>query len=478
MTKPIPWKCKDIIKATGGSLLSGEGESLFENISINSREISPNTLFVAIKGNNHDGHDFISHALENGASGFLINREKDSVFHNLKKGREEMTCLAVEDTITALGDLASFNIKRSGVLVASITGSSGKTTTKEMTAAILGKGFNTLATPGNYNNNIGLPLTVFKLNPFHEWAVLELGMNRPKEIETLADICNPDIGVITNIGNAHIGAFDSIEGIAAAKAELVEKIKDDGVLVLNGDDPRVVQIGERTSKRLLVYGTGSNAEIKAEKIKKKQEGIFFTLNLPGERIDIALKAHGEFMVLNGLAAASVGFLAGLSGAKIKAGLEEFVPVGGRFNLLETENGVHIINDTYNANPDSMKAAMGILNSLKGNQRGLLVLGDMLELGKHGDSMHMAVGVFAVDSGASKLYLTGRFADQVAKGALSRGMMHQNIFTGTKKGAVEALLRETVPGDWILVKGSRGLSMEDVVTGLIYRLSLRARSKIT
>ncbi|HBN26711.1 MAG TPA: UDP-N-acetylmuramoyl-tripeptide--D-alanyl-D-alanine ligase, partial [Desulfobacteraceae bacterium] len=465
MTKLLSWKCKDIIKATGGSLLTGEKGDLFENISINSREICPNTLFVAIKGNNHDGHDFMAHALKNGTSGFLINREKLPVLHNLETGKEKITCLAVEDTIIALGDLASFNIKRSGVSVVAITGSSGKTTTKEMTAAVLGKGFNTLSTPGNYNNNIGLPLTAFKLGPFHQWAVLELGMNRPEEIKNLAGICNPDIGVITNIGHAHIGAFDSIEGIVAAKAELAEKIKNNGVLVLNGDDPRVLQIGKRTSKRLLVYGTGSNAEIKGEKIKKIPEGISFTLNLPGEKINIEIKAHGEFMVLNGLAAAAAGFLAGLDGTKIKAGLEEFLPEGGRFNLLETKNGIHIINDTYNANPDSMKAAMGTLNSLRGNKRGLLVLGDMLELGKHGDSMHMAIGAFAADSGAEKLYLTGAFADQIARGALNRGMTHQNIFVGTKKEAVEALSRETTPGDWVLVKGSRGSSMEDVVTGL-------------
>ena len=466
MKNPIPWTFEEIIKATGAELISGNKKCCFNGISINSRQISTGDLFVAIKGKNHDGHDFINHALSAGATGFLANKERIAEFQNTHKRKRGLVCGLVKNTIKALGDLASFNIKRSGVSVVAITGSSGKTTTKEMTASILSKRFNTLSTIGNYNNNIGLPLTVFKLNSSHDWAVLELGMNKPKEIEELATICAPDIGIITNIGHAHLKAFDSINGIMDAKGELLGKIKQDGVVILNADDPRAVQLGERTSKRILFYGTGDNAAIKAEKIKEKTTGISFTMILPKATVDINLKAHGKFMVSNGLAAASAGFLAGLSAAEIQSGLEDFKPVDGRMNILKTESGINLIDDTYNANPDSMKAAITTLISLKKDKRGILVLGDMLELGKDEKSMHTTLGSLAADSGAAKIYLTGRFSARVADGALNKGMTMQNIFTGTKKEIIKDLTQTARRGDWILVKGSRGAHMENIVSELI------------
>jgi len=456
----IPWTTAEILEATKGDLLCGDVKHVFEGVSIDSRTISVNELFIAIKGNVHDGHDFASDVMTGGVRGLIISKD-DAGTDWQNKG---IVCVAVSDTTKALGDLASFNRRRTDVSVVAITGSNGKTTTKEMTASVVSTRYKTLSTKGNFNNEIGLPLTLLDLKNSHQWAVLELGTNRPGEIDRLGEICIPDIGVITNIGFAHLEGLGSIEGVMNAKGELLKRIKPEGTAVLNADDSRVLYLSTKTSRKVLYFGLSEDARIKALNVNETTTGISFTLVLPEERVPIKLRTSGRFMVSNALAAASVGYIIGLSLEEIKAGLECFQPVKGRINIFDIR-GVHIIDDTYNANPDSMEAAIRILSSLKGNSRGILVAGDMLELGEHAESMHRKIGALFARSNIARLYITGEFAKAVANGARKEDKNLMDIFIGAREEILEDLKKSLLPGDWVLVKGSRAMGMEKIVEGL-------------
>ena len=461
----MPWTTAEILAATRGNILFGDIERSFAGISIDSRTVSAGDLFVAIKGNLHDGHNFAGEALEQGVKGLLINKDKTGALPVDQWRKKGIVCVVTDDSTKALGGLASFNRKRLPVSVIAITGSNGKTTTREMTAAVVSRRFSTLSASKNFNNEIGLPLTLLNLNASHKWAVLELGMNRPGEIGRLAEICLPDVGVITNIGHAHLGEFDSIEGIMHAKGELLGKIKPNGTAVLNADDPRIVQLAGKTSKNSLFFGLSKSATVRAVEVKKKGRRIFFSLTLPAESVSIYLDSPCHFMVSNALAAAAVGYLLGLNAKEIKTGLEYFKPVQGRMNILKTSRGINIIDDTYNANPDSMAAAIITLKSLKRNKRGVVVAGDMLELGKHAESMHKKIGSLAARSGMARLYVTGGFAKVVAAGARDENMNSRDVVVGTKKEILEDLTEWLGPDDWVLVKGSRAMGMETIVEGI-------------
>ena len=365
-----------------------------------------------------------------------------------------------------MGDLAAFNRKRINISVVAITGSNGKTSTRKMTAGVVSRRFCTLATSGNFNNEIGLPLTMLNLSRDHKWAVLELGMNRPGEIKRLAEICSPDVGVITNIGPAHLEGLGSLDAVMQAKGELLGEIKPTGTAVLNADDPRLMQLADYTTRNVLLFGLSKNAEIKALEVGRKGLGLSFTLVLPEESILVDLKTPASFMVSNALAAAAAGYCLGLTAREIKEGLEDFEPVKGRMNILKTRKGIHIIDDTYNANPGSMAAALKTLKSLKGNSRGILVAGDMLELGEHAESMHRKIGSISARADIARLYVTGQFAETVAAGARDEDMASGDIFTGTKEEILDGVTGWLGPGDWVLVKGSRGMAMETIVKGLL------------
>ena len=460
------WMTSDILEATNGDLLCGTVTHAFADVSIDSRQISEDDLFIAIIGNTHDGHRFVSDVVKSGISGIMINRNKANRQSIGQWNQQGLVCVAVDDTVKSLGDLAAFHRRRSNIQVIAITGSNGKTTTKDMTAAVVSRRFTTLSTHGNFNNEIGLPLTLFKLEPRHQWAVLELGTNGPGEIKRLAEICQPDIGVITNIGPAHLEGLGSLEGVMQEKGELLKNIKPNGKAVLNADDPRVVQLRGKTSKDVLYFGLSEDALIRAMSIQKKGDGVSFTLRLPPATVSVNLKLPGDFMVSNALAASAVGSLLGLSAQEVKAGLEDFRPARGRMNVLKTKNGVHIIDDSYNANPVSMEAAMMTLKSMKGNKRGILVAGDMFELGDQAEAMHQKIGSAAARSGITKLYVTGEYAATVAKSARDEDMASGDIFTGTMEEIFKDMAERLQPGDWVLVKGSRGMGMEKIVNWLL------------
>jgi UDP-N-acetylmuramoyl-tripeptide--D-alanyl-D-alanine ligase len=461
----IIWTLSDILKATGGELLSGDPLQGFENIGIDSRDIRPRDVFVAIAGDIHDGHTFVDDVVQQGVSGLVVNREKSADLPVADWQTGQIACVAVADTTRALGDLAAYHRSRTDVPLTAITGSNGKTTTRQMTAQVMAQKYRTLATIGNYNNQIGVPLTLLRLSGEYEQAVVELGTNSPGEIARLAQICAPDIGVVTNVGPAHLEGLGSLDGVMREKEQLIKHLKAGGKAVLNADDRRVYQMANRTEREVLLFGLSKNAGIRATAVNERTGGISFTLHLPDEHLTVSLNVPGQFMVLNALAAAAVGYLLELSAEEIKAGLESFEPVWGRMDIFQTANGIHIIDDTYNANPESMKAAITTLRTLRRNNRSLVVAGDMLELGDQSEALHKQVGAWAAAANIHKLLVTGEFANAVAAGAMKAKMKPADIFTGSRDEIIDTLKQSLKTGDWVLIKGSRGARMETVVEDL-------------
>jgi UDP-N-acetylmuramoyl-tripeptide--D-alanyl-D-alanine ligase len=462
---PMDWSVDDCLRAARGELLGNSQAVRFGGICIDSRQISGHDLFVAIKGEVHDGHRFAAEVVQKGVRGLMVARDRLADLPWQDWVRDGIVCISVADTTRALGDLAAYHRRRNRVSVAAITGSNGKTTTRQMTAAVVSRRYRTLSTRKNFNNDIGLPLTLFELSPDHQWAVVELGMNAPGEIRRLAEICYPNIGVITNIGPAHLAGVGSIEGVMKAKGELLEILAPEATAVLNADDKRVTALAARTDARIVTYGITEKAQVRATDVSETARGSRFTLRLARERIPIDLNIPGRFMIANALAAAAVGHIIDLPVEEIKTGLERFEPIGGRMNVVDMPNGIHIIDDTYNANPGSMQAALATLQALCKGHRSVFVAGDMKELGTHSQSLHREIGTLAARSGIARILAVGEFAGEVASAAVAEGMPSGNIMTGSKQDILKALRDFLQAGDWVLVKGSRGMTMEEIVQGL-------------
>jgi UDP-N-acetylmuramoyl-tripeptide--D-alanyl-D-alanine ligase len=458
----MQWTLEQIIKATKGRLLYGPPGRQFSGISIDSRASEPGQVFVAIRGERHDGHAFVDQVVAGGVRGLLIEHNSVAPIEHEAHRKAGAACVAVDDTVRALGALAAHQRNLFDIPVVAVTGSNGKTSTRQMTALVAARTFRTLSTVGNLNNEIGVPLTLFHLHGQHQAAVIELGMNHPGEIDRLGAICRPKIGMITNVAPAHLEFLHTLEGVARAKGELIAHIDPQGTVVLNRDDPHVSGLASSARCRVLYFGMSADAHVRAEKIAEKKAGVFFDLLLPSGRIAVQLQTPGRFMVSNALAAAAAGHLLGMAAEQIKAGLESFTPVKGRLNLATTENGVHLIDDTYNANPSSMVAAMDTLDALKGSGRAFVVLGDMLELGPQAPALHRRIGERAAACMPVRLYAFGPNADSVSEGARSAGLAAERICTDGKDHLTADLIQHLKPGDWLLIKGSRGMAMETVV----------------
>ena len=447
--------------------MCGNREHSFTGVSIDSRNISPGDVFLAIIGESHDGHGFASAAVDQGVGGLVINRQMAEKLPVAAWQAKAVACIAVADTTRALGDLAAFNRRRANVSVAAITGSNGKTTTRKLTAGVVARQFNMLATAGNFNNEIGLPLTLLGLSRAHQWAVVEVGTNTPGEIAKLTAICSPDIGVITNIGPAHLEGLGSLEGVMREKGDLIKGLGRDGRAVLNADDPRVLQLARESRREVLLYGRTQDATIRAEDIIEDAQTSSFGLILGQERIAVQLNSPGQYMISNALAAAAVGYLLGIPAAMVKAGLESFKPVAGRMNIRRLPNGIQVIDDTYNANPDSMKAALATFDRMPtGGGLKIFVAGDMFELGPQAPELHSQVGALAARSDVDRLYACGEHAALVMAGARKEGLSAANTLAGSRDEILEDLKGRLQSGDCVLVKGSRGMAMEKVVNGLI------------
>ena len=454
----------------GGCILWGSGEISFSGVSTDTRSISPGDLFIPLAGENYDAHDFIGEALEKGAAGVLTSRDLTP-----EQIPGKPACIIkVGNTLTALQQLAAYNRRQFRLPVVGITGSNGKTTTKDMIAAVLSQKFKTLKTQGNLNNQIGLPLTILKLDETYQAMVVEMGMSSLGEIHRLAATAKPDIGVITTIGESHLEMLGSMENIAQAKGELLDHLSPQGLAVLNGDDPRIRKIRNRFPGRAVFYGLGDANHIQAKEVVPTAEGMIFKagLHFPGREsteILIHLPVMGRHNVLNSLAAIAVGWELGLPAEAIKKGLEGLVLTGMRLEIIESQ-GLKIINDAYNASPASMKAALKTLKDISGKRRTIAVLGNMFELGQREREGHMEVGQAAAELGIDCMVTVGQLAGLAAAEAEKAGMKAGAIFKCTDTPeAVDRLKALVGEGDVILVKGSRGMRMEEIISGLLKTL---------
>ena len=443
----------------GAWLVAGNGGTVFKGISTDSRQLQRGQLFWALKGERFDGHEFVEKALERGAAGAVVEENQAERF-----SRVPGTILAVKDTLYALGELARWWRKNSEVRLGAVTGSVGKTTTKEMAAKILSIKHNTLKTEGNLNNLIELPLTLFRLEEGHGRAVVEMGMNRPGEIARLTQIADPDVGVITEVGIAHLEGLGSLLGVARAKLEMAQEMKQEALLVINGDSAMLMNMAPRYGRDMFTFGMGEHNHIRAVDIRKDcSHGIGFTIAYGRERAAVNLKVAGRHNIMNALAAA--GLCIGLKedlGAVAK-GLEQFDGLKGRFELVYLPSGVTLVDDTYNANPVSLKAALKGVENLVAKKGQLIIgLGDMLELGEEAEQAHFEAGQWVGSIGPKLFVAIGQYAEQMAEGARRGELSRQAIMkVHSPEEMALAIEHRMQPGDVILLKASRKIELDKV-----------------
>lgn len=461
--KPVAMlTAQEIAVAVGGRLVGSQPDnSPVTSVVVDSRQVSPGSLFVALKGQKHDGHEFVLDAFVKGARAALVERVPLDAAGQTDTSRLPM--IVVDDAHAALLQLASHWRQRLSLKVIGVTGSVGKTTTKEVVAGVLEQRFRVLKSEGNFNTEIGLPLTLLKATPRHQVLVVEMGMYAPGEIRTLARLSKPDVGIITNVGPTHLERLGSIDRIADAKSELVQELAPDGLAVLNFDDDRVRSMSSRTSAKSVYYGLDPRAEFWAENVQGRGlQGIEFDLHHLGDRIHVRMLLLGLHSVHAALAAAATGFGMGMSLDDIGACLHEVSP-SLRLIVAAGVNGSTIIDDSYNASPASTLAALNLLADLQG--RKVAVLGDMLELGSYTEEGHRMVGRRAADV-AAVLVAVGQLAAIMGQEALASGKGRSEVFfAGSSSEAVQQLKDLLQPGDCVLVKGSRGMHMEEIVEGI-------------
>ena len=449
------------------------GQLAFRDVVIDSRLASEASLFVALRGEKDDGHSYVKSALERGAYAAIIDTVVDGVPRTIDTTRGALSgppspvevpfCLLVEDSLEALQGIAAHHRRQYAVRVVGITGSVGKTTTKEAIHSVLSKSYSTLKSEENYNNEIGLPLTLLQLDDRHERVVLELGMYAMGEIAQLAAVALPHVGVVTNVTYSHVERLGSLERIAQAKAELIEALPPDGAAILNGDDHRVRAMAELTDAQTFFYGLSPDNDLWASHIESRGlAGVHFRMHYGRETLYVKIPLLGRHSVDTALAAAAVGLLEGLPWGQIVAGLRD---IELQLRLLATPGarGSTIIDDSYNASPASSLAALNLLAELEG--RKIAVLGDMLELGSYQEEGHRKVGRRAAEI-VDKLVTVGELSATIGREAIAVGMNESDVlFAHDNEEAVSLLLDLTTSGDLILIKGSRGMHMEDIVTEL-------------
>jgi UDP-N-acetylmuramoyl-tripeptide--D-alanyl-D-alanine ligase len=458
----------ELVDATGGTIVQGEEDSVIHGVSTDTRRLVAGNLYIPLKGEHFDGHDFLGDAIERGARGLLLDVRHAGISAALSKKADDCLIILVNDTLEALGNLARFRRRQVGCSVIAITGSSGKTTTKEMTAAILSQNHSVLKTEGNLNNLIGLPLTLLRLNKKHDLAIVELGTNSRGEIKRLTEIAEPDIGLVTNIGPAHLEGLKTLECVREEKGDLYRTMSKSGLAVFNADDEAISPLMRSWRDRVLTYGVTSPADVTASDIAKWGiSGQSFVLNAGSDSAVVQLSASGMHNIYNALAAAALSRAAGIGINEISQGLRNFHPVAARFEVHSLPNGAFLVDDTYNANPASVYEALKTVQALKGTHRSVVVLADMLELGDQAELLHEAVGGEAAVTDVGLLFLKGSLSRWIAAGAVKGGMLETRIhFFERTEEIVESILSFVQAGDWILVKGSRRMKMEDIVKNIL------------
>jgi UDP-N-acetylmuramoyl-tripeptide--D-alanyl-D-alanine ligase len=439
-------KIAEFISATGDF----PREEVAQSYSIDSRTIVLGALFFAVKGERLDGHDFVDQALEKGAVAAVVRA--DQLHRYPRKAR----LLTVDDTLVALQTLATAVRKLWGKPLVGVTGSAGKTTTKEAIAHVLSARYRVLKSEGNFNNHFGLPLMLLKIEPEHDVAVIEMGMSHAGEIRALAKIAQPEIGVVTNVAPVHLEFFDSIAGIARAKYELIESLPTNGIAVLNADDEYVSRFGRDFKGKVITYGTNVTADVRAENIQTRgADGSEFAVVVAGTREQARLPLVGEHNVLNALAAVAVGLARGMNVADSVAALATLTPPDKRGQVLQVGN-ITVINDCYNSNPKALNAMVDALAAMTAGRR-IVVAGEMLELGPAGEEMHRAAGQHLAEKKIDVLVGVRGLAQTMVESAQQAGTRAE--FVATPEDAGAWLARETRNGDVVLLKASRGVKLE-------------------
>jgi len=442
---------REVAEATGGELIAGSPEGRVSGVSTDSRGVNGGELFVALRGPNHDGHDFVGAALESGANAAMVEREVPAT------GGKGM--VLVNDTLRALGDMAMvYRRSFSSLKAVAVTGSNGKTTTKDIAAHMLRAVGDTVCAQKSFNNDVGVPLTVFEIERDTSYAVFELGTSAPGEIERLADICRPNVGVITNVSKTHLEGLGSEEGVAEAKGELLGSLPADGTAVLNSDDLWCRRLAASFPGKVVFFGLGEDAEVRGEELESDGEGISFSLSGFGR---VRLPISGRWNAYNALAAFGVCKALGVEPGQVAGELESFRAAPMRMETGVVD-GVRVINDAYNANPGSVAAAVKELAWLPRKGKAVFVMGDMLELGGESARLHRDVGTLVGKVGIEVMLCVGDGA-QAACVAAEQGGVDATHF-GDWNQALMRLIEIAKPGDVVLVKGSRGMRLERLVEG--------------
>jgi UDP-N-acetylmuramoyl-tripeptide--D-alanyl-D-alanine ligase len=462
----------DVFEALTNTHLQ-EASPIISEASIDSRQVIPAALFIALPGERVDGHSFVAEAFRRGALAALVEKDLSAEYPviDLRSGRlpEPFVmpvppfCLRVDNSLAALQKIAAFWRKKFNVRVIGITGSVGKSTTKELVAEVLSVRYHTLKNRGNLNNEIGLPLTLLRLGPGYERAVLEMGFYVPGEITFLCDMALPEVGVVTNIGTVHAERAGSQEEIARGKSELVQALPEHGTAILNYDDPWVRAMAEKSKARVFFYGLNPEADLWADEVEGLGlEGIRFSLHYRNEVLHLRIPLIGRHSVHTALRAAAVGLVEGLTWTEIATGLQQSHSQL-RLAAVYTQNGAMLLDDTYNASPESTLAALNLLSELKG--RKVAVLGEMLELGPYEARGHEMVGVRAAEV-CAELVTVGERGKLIAEAALQSGLPAQLVtWVSNISEAVNVLQTRLRAGDVVLVKGSHGLRMDRIISSL-------------
>ena len=464
-------KIQDILNCTNGKLIIGNKNKECQNYSKDTRTIKKGDTYIGIKGEKFDGSTFWKDAFENGAETVIINKinlnnEKNKIEEYKSQNKN---IIQVEDTIKAIGEMASQKMKimkeKNNLKVIGITGSVGKTSTKDIIANVLSKKYKVLKTEGNNNNHIGLPFTILRLQD-EEIAVIEMGMNHFGEISYLTKIAKPDIAVITNIGTSHIGNLGSRENILRAKLEILEGM-DKKRIVINNDNDLLNKwyLENKGNMEIHTFGIKNESEFKAKNIRLEENSSEFICENKGEKINIEVPVGGEHFILNALCGLTVGKLLDLNNEEIKNGIKDFKLTAKRMEINHLKNGVTIINDSYNASYESMKASILNLKNMNGLRK-IAVLGDMFELGDFSEELHREVGTEILKNKIDKLFLIGNYAKFIGKEAESEGYKKEDILYFEKKEELLKYLKQNLQkGDVVLIKASNGMKLFNIVESL-------------
>ncbi len=458
---------KDLMCAVGGKFVNGNPGFSANGVSIDSRTIKKGEAYFAVRGASYDGHDFIKEAIDKGAAAVVCSKDKIDF---IKSFPDSVSIIKTNDTLISLGEFAkSYRAEFKNIKIAGITGSNGKTTTKEILVSIFNRKGRTLSNEGNFNNRMGLPLSIFNLTSDIEYAVFEMGTSLHGEIKILSDILKPDAGIVTNIGFSHLETFISPEGVFEEKKLLFDNVKETGFIVINNDDEFLRTAPLYVSRKIIAFALDADADVCAKNIKLFSDKIDFEIFYKEASVKITMPAKGRFNVSNALAAAACAIGFGFSLDEIKCGIENFMPPKMRMETLITGTDVVLINDAYNANPSSVRKAIQAVLQSYGGKKINLVLGDMLELGDKSADYHFELGRFINAQNISSVHLFGEMSFYTKK-----ALNHKNVFHSKDPDALSAQLKQIpVDGDCVfLFKASRGMKLEKIFAEFIDILEQR------